>query len=300
MKILDLICNKFQSILGSNYLIYSDTFFNDNFTEAREVRTNTNDLGYEVLANNSYLNLRKNKIIGILSLDNATQENADNFYMSSTYNIDFSVPVNASIKHPFYADIDSLITSTLNQKITLDTTYYSKMTVSKPKYIGIEKDGELTYKIMRVSGTISVTDKYLFGSDYSISLYIGSEYVAINGINNLSVEFNATGNSIPIYNTTKTQQNLAQTGWNISFNIDDFTSTNTARNFIYNIVHKNNEILNSSGSTDYGKRRIKVKYISPYYATGYEFYGFLTVHFSTERNGVGNYAVGITNTNKVV
>lgn len=310
MRVSELISNKIETLLGSNYKLFPISRFNRNYTEAREFKDGEN-VGYYKTYNSDYGTLRKDKVIGIVSLNNAIRNNSASYYLSASYKIEFSVPRNIELKDKydnyiqpkpfdFEQDIEDLIGSILNQKIALDETYSAKMTMSEPTYVAVETDGEFTYEILQVNGNIIVTDKAQFGSDYHVEMLIndnGYSYVELDDVNEFNEIMNNNGNAISKQNKVKVEQNVAQSTWVCTCSIDDFETDNKARKKIYNIVHENIEIVNPNGSTENLKRKQMVKITTPH-GNIHLFNAIVDIDFHTTKNGNGSYDISFTDDNK--
>ena len=302
----EFISEKIQELLGENYKIFSNSHFNKNYTEARQIRDGE-DIGYIRQHTSDYGTLRKKYVVGVLSLNNAIRSNTDAYYLTSGYKIEFSVPRNI-VKtdrdnneieindFDFNEDIQQLINSVVNQTLS-NGIYNIKMTMSEPSYITTEKDGEYNYDIMQVSGSIIISDRVVFGDSYSIEFFINGEYVQLDGINTFRETYNTDNNAIVKQNTTKVEQNLSEAGWVCTFSIDDIETINEARLLIYDIAHKNREIINQTGETEALKRKIKVR-IKNIHGLNHIFYAIISVNFSVDRNGAGVYSVSLTDDNK--
>lgn len=309
MKVNNLFCAKIEELLGSNYKLFPISHFNRRYTEAREYKEGEN-VAYVNTYNSDYGTLRKDKIVGIVSLTNAIRNNSINYYLSASYKIEFSVPRNIEMVDKydntiqasgldFEGDIEDLIDSVLNQVIALDTTYKCKMTMSEPTYVAVETDGEFTYEILQVSGNIVVTDKAQFGSEYSVELLIndnGYSYVELDDVNTFNEIMNNNGNAISKQGKAKVEQNLAQSSWVCTCSIDDMETTNKARKKLYEIVHQNLEIINPSASTGGLKRKQRVRITTPH-GDLHIFNALVDVDFHTTKNGNGSYDISFTDDN---
>lgn len=309
MRVSDLISTKIESLLGSNYKLFSISHFNRNYTEAREVRQGE-DVGYVRTYTSDYGKFRKNKVVGVVTLTNPTRSNANIYYLNTNYKIEFSVPRNIEKVDKygnlieenafnFDDDIDDLIESLINSTLQFSEDYKGKMTMSEPEYLLTESDGEYYYDIMRVSGSVVLSDAASFGSDYTIKLLVDDEYVELDGINTYSEILNSDGNAIVKQGKTKVEQNLAQLGWACTLSIDDFITDNKARLKLYEYIHLNKEILNPNASTNALKRKQRVKIVSPY-NDEHLFDALVGISFETTLNGVGSYNISFTDDNKPI
>ena len=305
--ISDILSAKIEDLLGSGYKIFPISHFNKNYTEARQYVEGDN-ISYFRYYNSDYGKFRKDKVIGIVTISNAIRNNSNAYYLSSSYTIDFSVPrnivktdkdgVELEETFDFNSDIDTLISTITNQKIAFDTTYSGKMTMSEPSYVSTETDGEFSYDIMRVSGSVVITDSARFGSDYVVEMLINGEYYELDDINNFTEILSTDNNAIVKSAKTRVEQDLAQSGWTCAVTIDDYQSTNPARQKIYEIVHLNQEIVNPSGSTEALKRKVTTRITTP--SGVHLFNAVVNVTFVASRNGVGNYNISFTDDNKPV
>ena len=314
MKPSEVISAKIQTLLGSNYHIFSNTYFNKNYTEAREVREGEN-IGYARFTTAEYGKFRKDKIVGIFSITSSTRSNSNIYYLSGGYKIEFSVPRNvvkttkydeviSAPTYDFDANIETLINTVTNANIVYTVTegqtlktYNGRLTMSEPAYVMTESDGEYQYDIMTVSGNFVISDKAKFGKQYKVELGVGDAYVELDDINTFTESMNNDGNALVKQNKTSVEQNLSQSSWVCTVEIDDYQSNNLARQRIYSIIHGNNEIINSDEFTEANKRKQRVRITSPY-GDVHIFNSIVSIGFNTTENGVGSYAVSFTDDNK--
>lgn len=302
MSKIELISNKLQEMLGNNYAIFPISHFRKNYTEARMINDNGN-IGYATYTNSQYGDFRKDKVVGILNFVNASRSNVSFYNLSTSYKIEFSVPRNVwktnasgqfieTPKFVFENDIEELITSIINAKLQLDEDFYAKMTMGEPSYVTTEKDGEFDYDIYQVNGQIVISDKANFGSDYSVSFLIDNEYVELDDITDYTESYDVNSNAIQKQGKVKTEQNPAVSGWVATATIDDVETENEARQFVYNIVHSNIEIVNPTGTSEKLKREIPVKITSPH-GDIHEFNAIISIDFRTTENGTGSYVISM-------
>ena len=314
MKASEVISAKIQTLLGSNYHIFSNTYFNKNYTEAREVREGEN-IGYARYTTAEYGKFRKDKVVGIFTMTNPSRANSGIYYLSGGYKIEFSVPRNVVnktkydevISQPAYnfdTDIENLIDTITNANIQYTVavgnttkTYNGRLTMSEPNYLMTESDGEYQYDIMTVSGNFIISDKAKFGSQYKVAFGINNSYVELDDISSFTESINNDGNAIVKENKTRIEQNLGQSGWVCTISIDDYETTNLARQKIYSIIHENKEIINSSATNNSLKRKQRVKITTPHGHT-HIFNAIMTISFTATENGVGAYAISFTEDNK--
>ena len=315
MKTSEILATKIGTLLGSNYHIFSDMFFNKNYTEAREVREGEN-IGYARFTTAEYGKFRKNKVVGILTLTSYNRSNSNVFYANGGFKIEFSVPRNVVkttkndevLSQPAYdfdADMETLANTITNQKITFTVqtgqttkTYNGRLSVGEPNYLMTESDGEFQYDIMTLTGTFAISDNAYFGGDYKVELYLDDAYVELDDITSYTEQLNEDANAILKGGKIKTEKNVGQSNWVCTVSIDDYKTQNAARLFIYNCVHENKEILNSSASNEALKRKIRVRIKSPSSLAARAFNAIMTISFTTTKNGVGSYAISFTDDNK--
>lgn len=311
MTAVELIANKFQNLLGGQYKIIPMAQLETDYTTAEEVVEGDNH-GFITRYTSKFTQLRAKKIIGILNLQNPVRANADFYYITTNYTIEFSVPTNVvktkeykdgndvkvrkETKFDFFNDIENAINEIVNKKIMFGTKY-GKMTISEPIYKGKETDGENECTIYIVSGVIVISDKAVFGGEYEIKFLIGDEYVKIDDVNTYNENNDNSNNAIMKQGKTKVEQNLSQLGWVATFSIDDKISNNLARKLIYDIIHENREIINKYADTEAKEHKIMVKIISPH-GNVHLFYAILSIGFGTNQNGVGVYTISLTDDNK--
>lgn len=311
---------KLQELFGGNYFMLPFYKLNTEYTTAKQVVENGN-VGYVNYYNDAYSNLRKRKIIGIVNLQNPQRTNTDFYYVTSSFTIDFSVPTNIrkvdengnlleEVPFNFFEDYERVASEIINKTIKFDDTYKGKMVISEPVYQLTEKDGELNYAIYRITGTFSISDKATFGSDYKVELLSSDgKYYELQGINSFVEILNNGANAIVKQDTTKTQQNVAQSSWVCTVSIDDadinpFVSQ--ANNMIYNLIHKNEEFMNiyDDGVIKLSRKlKVKISKISNLindWVVRHEFWAIVSITFRTTRNGVGTYEISFTDDNKGV
>ena len=314
MKTSEILSQKIQTLLGSNYHIFSDTHFNRNYTEAREVREGEN-IGYARFTTAEYGKFRKDKVVGILSVTNFDRANSNVMYVDADFKIEFSVPRNVVkttknnevLSEPsfnFDDDIETLINAVTNKNIQFTIpagqstiTYNGRINIDEPTFLMTEGDGEYQYDIYSVIGTADITDNAYFGSGYKVELYLSGAYVELDDINSFTTQMNEDANAILKSGKIKTEKNVGQSNWVCTVSIDDYVSTNAARQFIYSCVHTNKEILNATATNEALKRKQRVRITTPH---GYvhTFNSIMTIDFGTTENGVGSYAISFTDDNK--
>ena len=299
----EIITNKLQELLGNKYALFPISHFNKNYTEARAINENGN-FGYARFNTSEYGEFRKDKIVGVVTLSNPVRSNVDFYYMTTNYQIDFSVPVNTQITNRngvlidapefnFEADIDNLTGIITNKELNFNDTIKGKMTMSEPSYVMNETDGEYNYEIMRVSGLVVLTDKGSFGGNYKVEININGEYVEVDDITSFGTMYDVNSNAIQKQGKMRTEQNPVQSGWVATFTIDDIITNNAARNVLYSIIHENKEIINESALTEKLKRELPVRITTPHNNI-HEFNAVVSISFQTTRNGNGSYVVTLT------
>lgn len=302
-----IISEKIEELLGDNYKVFPVSHFNKNYTEAREIREGEN-VSYIRQTTTKYGEFRKNKIVGVLTLVSPSRSNVDGFYLSTNYQIEFSVPRNIEKTNKydvliedkpfnFEQDIETLINTTINSKVDYSDEYKGKITISEPSYLLTETDGEFYYDIMQISGTIIVSDNATFGSDYKVCIKIDNDYVELDGVNTYAEVLSTDANAIVKQGKAKLEQNTSQMGWVCTFSIDDIETNNVARQKLYDIIHNNIEIVNNNGTTEALKRKLPVKIISPS-GNEHTFNAIVGISFATTLNGVGSYNISFTDDNK--
>lgn len=376
MIAIERLCDKLQEIYGNDYVILPYHQFLTDYTTAKRTLVNgveDNVLGYT----NEYDKLRKEKIVGVVALNNPSRVNADYYYVSSQYTITFSVPMNnikrntfnqivEKPKFDFFGDYEKMSKEIINQTlrfkndfsfetdmngieidesvfaskvkysgeykftsyqinpfmpitwylngeqvnladygitftiqyisgehhINVDfTKYVGKMVISEPIYANQnENDGENIYAIFTITGTFSMGDCSKFGSDYKVYFYTGSEYTLLDGVNSFVEIMDNDGSAIVYENTTKSGQNVGQSGWVATLSIDDIESTNLARKKLYEYIHLNKEFVD-------GKRKLRTKIITPD-GDMHLFNAIVSITFRTTSNNVGGYDISLTDDNR--
>jgi hypothetical protein len=305
MSSTQIISDKFQELLGDKYKVLPFAQLQLDYTTA--VRNCDGDnIGYYQVYNDKFTKLRQDKIIGIVTISAPTRANADFYYLTSSYSIDFSVPTNNQFrdangnlvqepKFTFFEDIENLIDKVINKKLTVGDKF-CKLTITEPTFKGKETDGENEYAIFTISGIIVISDKANFGSDYKVELNIDGEYVELDGINTYNELLNTDGNAISKQCQIKLEQNVAQTSWVLTVSLDDVQTENKARLKLYDMVHMNIEIINSNATTEALKRKLPVRITTP--SGTREFNALLSMTFGTTMNGIGSFDISFTDDNK--
>lgn len=278
----EILSIKLQELLGKDYFICPLFLFNSKYTTAKETQD-----GLVQVYNSEYAELRKNKIIGVVSTSNSQRANVDYYYLSASFSIDFSVPF-TSDKFNFFKDYEKLIKDVFNKKLEFVNGIYGKMTMQEPVFRAQESDGQYMYNIYTITGTVVLTDSAKFGSDYSVELLVDNEYVKVDGILQYNETLNLNSNTSMNVNSILIKNEPSQSGWAVVFSIEDLETENKARKLIYDIIHNNKEIINENADTELNKRKVSVRL-----ANGREFKGIMSVGFNTEYNGIGVYSISI-------
>lgn len=309
MMAVEILSNKLQELFGNNYLIMPFAHFNTEYTTARQVIENGN-VGIIRDYSDEYSKIRRNKVVGIVNLTKPERVNADFYYLTSGFKIDFSVPTNVLKKDAegvvlevpeinFFSKYEQILKIILNKTVDFGNGYVGKMVISEPVFTTLEDDGEVKYAIYSVTGTFVLTDKAVFGSDYVIELNVNGDYVELDGVNSYVEMLDTGNNAIVEQNTIKTMQNLAQSGWVCTINIDDIQTDNVARRLLYDIIHDNIEIINQDAEKEALKRKLRVK-ITNSHGNVHEFNAIVNITFRTSKNGTGSYDISFTDDNKGV
>lgn len=309
MIAVELLSIKLQELFGSDYIILPYAKLCTEYTTARQVEENGN-IGYIRDYTNGYAQLRKSKIIGIVNLQNPQRVNADFYYLTSSFKIDFSVPINIVKKDingnvietphlQFFKKYEEVLNKIVNKTLNFANSYKGKMIISEPVFNSLEDDGETKCAIYTANGTFNVTDKAQFGADYKIEIDVNGEYIELDCVNSF-VEMNNNGmNAIVKQDKTKIEQNLSQLGWVATVNISDIETTNLARKMLYDIIHENKEIINENEATEARKRKIKIRITTPHNSI-HEFWSIPSITFRADRNSAGSYDISFTDDNKGV
>lgn len=283
----EILSIKFQELLGKDYLISPLFLFNSEYTAAQQ----TPD-GVVQVYNSKYAEIRKNKIIGVVSTSNSQRANVDYYYLSTSFSIDFSVPF-TSDKFNFFKDYEKLVKDVLNKELGFVDNINGKVTMQEPVFRTQESDGQYLYNIYTITGAAILSDSVTFGSDYTVEFLIDGEYVKLDGIIQYNETLNLNSNTSMNVNSIMIKNEPSQSGWALVFSIEDLKSENKARQLIYDTVHNNKEIINENADTELNKRKVSVRL-----ANGREFKGIMSVGFNAEYNGVGVYNVSIVDSNK--
>lgn len=283
----EILSIKLQELLGKDYFICPLFLFNSEYTSAKETQD-----GLIQVYNSKYAELRKNKIIGVVSTTNSARANVDFYYLTASFSIDFSVPFNTD-KFNFFKDYEKLVKDVFNKELNFVDKINGKITMQEPQFRTQESDGHYMYNIYTITGTVVLSDSVKFGSDYSVEFLIDNEYVKIDGITQYNETLNLNSNTSMNVNSIMVKNEPSQSGWALVFSIEDLKSENKARQFIYDVIHNNKEIINENADTELNKRKVSVRL-----ANGREFNGIMSISFNAEYNGVGVYNVSIIDSNK--
>lgn len=306
MSSANILSEKFQELLGDKYKIMPLTQLQIDYTTATMSLEGENVAFYQQWTED-YTKLKQNYIVGILSLTSPSRANADFYYVSSSYSLEFSVPMNNQVrnieggllkepKFTFFYDIDKLIDNVLNKKLQINNKF-CKMTINEPVYKGKETDGENQYAIFVVSGNVIISDKANFGSDYKVEINVDGEFVELDGVNTFSEIYNTDANAIVKQGKAKLEQNTAQISWACTLSLDDVETENKARQRLYEIVHENIELINPNGEDEALKRKLPVR-ITTKSGNVHSFNALVSITFGTTRNGVGSLDISFTDDNK--
>lgn len=100
MIAVERLTNKLQELFGGNYYMLPFYKLNTEYTTATQVVENGN-VGYVNYYSDAYSKLRKEKIIGVVNLQNPQRANSDMYYVTSSFTVDFSVPMNIKDKYEY-------------------------------------------------------------------------------------------------------------------------------------------------------------------------------------------------------
>ena len=103
MIAIERLCNKLQELYGNQYEIIPFRQLLTDYTTSRQIET-ANGIVSVVDYTSQYSKLRKEKIIGAVNLTNPQRVNADFYYLTSEFTIQFTVPIN-NIKKNIYNEI---------------------------------------------------------------------------------------------------------------------------------------------------------------------------------------------------
>ena len=194
-----LLLDKFKQILGSQYKLCDNDFFNRNFTTVIPVNGQ-----YTQLINYDAFEKYKDKIVGVVQVQSAQYAVTSFTAYNSTYSLTLWVPVNYTLvnangellkpnKFNVDSDIKNLRETLNNKTIDFGDGYKGEMTFSEPTSVGggQENSGSYKRKILVVTGKINFTTKNYYGRDYKIE--IGRlddageiEYLTVKDITSLS------------------------------------------------------------------------------------------------------------------
>lgn len=212
-----LLLDKFKQILGSQYELCDNDFFNRNFTTVIPVNGQ-----YTQLINYDAFEKYGDKIVGVVQVQSAQYAVTSFTAYNSTYSLTLWVPVNYMVvnangellkpnKFNVDSDIKNLRETLNNKTIDFGDGYKGEMTFSEPTSVGggQESSGSYKRKVLVVTGKINFTTKNYYGRDYKIE--IGRlddegevEYLTVKDITSLSfnpqpstIENHEQGNIIP-------------------------------------------------------------------------------------------------------
>ncbi len=172
------IINKFKKILGNQYELYDNDFFDRNFTTIIPVNGQ-----YTQLINYEAFEKHRDKIIGVVQVQSAQYSVTSFTALNSTYSLTLWVPVNYKLvnangellkldKFNVDSDIKTLRETLNNKTIDFGDGYKGEMTFSEPTSVGggQENSGSYKRKILVVTGKINFTTKGYYGRDYKIEI----------------------------------------------------------------------------------------------------------------------------------
>ena len=193
------IIDKFKKILGSQYVLCDNDFFDRNYTTVLPANGQ-----YTQLINYDAFEKLGNKILGVVQVQSAQYAVTSFAALNSTYSLTLWVPLNYKFvtangeqirpdKFNVDLDIKNVRESLNNQTIDFGDGYKGEMTFSEPTPAGggIENSGSYKRKILIVTGKINLTTKGYYGRDYKLE--IGRlndedevEYLTVKDITSLS------------------------------------------------------------------------------------------------------------------
>lgn len=194
-----LIINKFKQVLGSQYELCDNDFFDRNFTTIVPVSGQ-----YTQLINYDAFEKYGDKIIGVVQVQSAQYSVTSFTALNSTYSLTLWVPVNYKLvnangellkpdKFNVDSDIKNLREVLNNKTIDFGDGYKGEMTFSEPAPAGggVENAGSYKRKILIVTGKINFTTKGYYGRDYKIEIGVltetgGINYITVKDITSLS------------------------------------------------------------------------------------------------------------------
>lgn len=326
---------KLQQWFGDDFKIIPYQDLCRDYTTATQVVENGN-VGYVMDYTDDYSKLKKEKIIGVVNLQNPQMANTSlhpllydhMYYITSGLNIDFSVPIN-TVKRDinnenigggsldFFTRYEIVYTALKFTKMGLGYVnfatseeteqgiqYKGNIVLNEPTFVGLEDDGEVKYANYRISGAFAISRDAIFGAEYKVSIKSGGTYYEILGINSFEEQLVNNGNAINKQGSTKTEQNLADSSWVCTITFDDysiasgtFLHPDVGKEILLQMVHQNKEIIYPNEASESKKRKVPVKIVTPHGDT-HEFDAIVNITFRTTANGVGSYAVSFTDDNK--
>ena len=258
-----LIINKFKQVLGSQYELCDNDFFDRNFTTIVPVNGQ-----YTQLINYDAFEKYGDKIIGVVQVQSAQYSVTSFTALNSTYSLTLWVPVNYKLvnangellkpdKFNVDSDIKNLREVLNNKTIDFGDGYKGEMTFSEPAPAGggVENAGSYKRKILIVTGKINFTTKGYYGRDYKIEIGVltetgGINYITVKDITSLSfnpqpstIENHEQGDIIPEETVEAVKQGCI-------FTVDDSSEDETLNDFKYiydtlNIVYNQEKEANT-------------------------------------------------------
>ncbi len=213
------LVNKFKKQLGSQYEVYGNDFFEDNFT--KPILTQIGQ--YQQLIQYDTFERYKDKVIAVVQIQPAQYASTSSTALNTTYTLTLWVPINFKAvnskgeyltdpKFNVDKDLKDLREALNNKTLNLGNGLRGELTFSEPVPVGNGYDNTGSYKrkLITVSGKINITSTGYLGRDYKIEIGKLSqdsgniEYMQINDIISFAfapqitpVENHMQGNIIP-------------------------------------------------------------------------------------------------------
>jgi hypothetical protein len=303
MLTAEILANKIQDILGSQYKILIDHAFNRHYTRA--VNTpygNMPDVDFKKLDDFADL------IIGVLSVNTGALPSTAYRLASGMYDLLFWVPVDINfadksgqlIKPPefnFYGDMERLIEAVKGKTFLIDGNKVV-ISVSEPFLQSANIDATAKYKRLtfKVSGNFSVSDeKVTTGGDITIRFQTGAnKYTNLTEIYAFTIGSTTDANAVLDAASIPVNQSVSQAVRGVKFGISDAETPETAEAFaiLKNKAFGNSAAISEWVITDTKKRNMIHIDVLKRGAVLASFWGTLSVQFAvSDKFGFGAYEV---------
>lgn len=299
----ELVAQKFQNVLGSQYKLCVDHAF-----RAAYVKPTPSPYGLEYTIDHQAFNEYKNTIMAVVATTNnslvSSPFRADNL----AYTVQFWVPLDflkinsdgtliEAPKFDFYSDIERLKTALNNTEIAIATGLKAFFTISDPSVFGnVEKSGAYARMPMQILGQVAIYDSKLStGSKYKIKVVLGGTEYEFENYTDYTEGRATDSNYITDGNSVVPKQEIAATSWECAFMVDDYNSANNPEiKLLEDICRAFKTELTPTASTAEKKYKVLTRLYTNTTLTK-EFWGIISAeHIIPGKAGFCKYKVSIT------